>query len=65
MNSEILHLDVFTAFFSQFPNYESFYKLPDITALGEIYVIDKDEVNYKAFYDRLVQIKREKNLLRG
>lgn len=60
----ILHLDAFVSFFGEFPQYKSYYKLEDVTALGEIYVVGRDEVDWKSFYDRLVQVRREKNMQR-
>ena len=36
-----------------------------MTALGEIFVSGKDEVDYKAFIERLEQIRREKGIHRS
>ena len=64
-NMGVLHLDAFVKFFGEFPTHPSYYNLEDITALGETFVRGQDEVDLKAFSQRLTDCRRAKNMQRG
>ena len=64
-NSGNLQLEAFANFFAAFPGLEQYYKMEDITALGEVFVIGQGEVDLQQFLERLVQCKRAKNMQRS
>jgi hypothetical protein len=58
----VLHLDTFVMFFSQFTDYANYYNLEDVTVLGEQYVNSRDEVDFFSFSQALVRVRRDRNM---